>query len=111
MQLKPRMAAAAQFHVLLIRAWIRSVEPVRAALQRVGLDVHISRVDLEPALHAALTRRAFDLILHDPDVPGLSRELVELRLREHRHAAPLVSISGFAQLGIAVLDALARLKN
>jgi DNA-binding response OmpR family regulator len=105
------MALATHLHVLLIRAWIRAVEPVRAALHAVGLDVHITRVDLEPALHAALTRRAYDVVIHDPEVPNLPRDTLAARLRDHHHAAPIVTLGSIDQLGYAVLRALAKLRN
>lgn len=98
-------------HVLLIRAWIHRLEPVRAALHAVGYDIDITRVDLEPALHAALTRRAFDLVIHDPSVAGLPYEIVEARLRAHRHATPIVTLRSIASLGEAVIRAFAHLRN
>jgi DNA-binding NtrC family response regulator len=98
-------------HVLLIRAWIHKLEPVRAALRDAGFLVEVTRIDIEPALHAALTRRAFDLVIHDPEVTGLPRPLVEARLREHRHATPVVTLRALAALGEAVLHAFAHLRN
>jgi hypothetical protein len=98
-------------HVLLIRAWIHRPEPVRTALRDAGFDVEITRIDIEPALHAALTRRAFDLVIHDPRVVGLSRELVEARLRAHRHATPIVTLDSLDALGDAVIRAFAHLRN
>ncbi|HET9621771.1 MAG TPA: hypothetical protein VFP84_10410 [Kofleriaceae bacterium] len=68
-------------------------------------------MDIEPALHAALTRRAFDLVIHDPDVTGLPRETIEARLREHRHATPIVTLRSLATLGEAVIRAFAHLRN
>jgi hypothetical protein len=98
-------------HVLLIRPWIYRLEPVRAALHGVGFDPVLTRIDLEPALHAALTRRAFDLVIHDPSVAGLPHELVEARLRAHRHATPIVTLRAIATLGDDVIRAFARLRN
>jgi hypothetical protein len=105
------MEFATRLHVLLVRAWVRAVEPVRAALHAVGLDVHITRVDLEPALHAALTRRAYDLVIHDPELGSVPRELIEARMRAHRHSAPLITLDRIEELGHEVLRALARLRN
>ena len=101
----------APLHILLIRAWIHELEPVRAALRDAGFDVDITRIDIEPALHAALTRRAFDLVIHDPNVASLSREVIEARLREHRHATPIVTLRTFEGLGDAVIRAFAYLRN
>jgi predicted MPP superfamily phosphohydrolase len=98
-------------HILLIRAWIHELEPVRVALCDAGFDIEITRIDIEPALHAALTRRAFDLVIHDPSVTSLSRELIEARLRGHRHATPVVTWRGLDGIGEAVLRAFAHLRN
>jgi hypothetical protein len=98
-------------HVLLIRAWIHRLEPVRAALHGVGFYPVITRIDLEPALHAALSRRAFDLVIHDPNVGSLPHELVEARLRAHRHTTPIVTLREIATLGEAVIRAFAHLRN
>ena len=98
-------------HVLLIRAWIHRLEPVRAALHDAGFDVEVTRIDIEPALHAALTRRAFDLVIHDPRVVGLPHELVETRLRMHRHATPIVTLRSLDALGEAVIHAFSHLRN
>jgi DNA-binding NtrC family response regulator len=105
------MPPGTSLRVLLIRAWIHRLEPLRAALRDAGLDVHITRVDLEPALEAALTRGAYDVVIHDASVTGLHRDLVEARLRDHRHATPIVALGALDALATAVVQALARGHN
>lgn len=80
-------------------------------LRDSGFDAEITRIDIEPALHAALSRRAFDLVIHDPRVAGLSHDTVEARLRAHRHATPIVTLRSLATLGEAVIRAFASLRN
>lgn len=105
------MAPCPVLHVLLIREWIHSVEPVRLALHAAGLDARITRVDLEPALHAALARGAFDLVLHDPQVAALPRDIVEAKLRARHEVAPIVTLRSLRDLATDVLHALELLRN
>jgi hypothetical protein len=100
-----------RLHVLLIRPWTHRVDPVRAALHGTGFELHITRVDIEPALHAALSRRRFDLVIHDPSVPGITRDLIEAHLRERRHATPIVTLGDLAALADAVRLAIAAVLN
>jgi len=92
--------------VLLIRPWIHSVAPLRAALQRVGFSARFTRVDIEPALHAAVERGGFDVVIVDPATPGLSRSTVEACLRDHRLWLPVVELDGVSDLGEQVKHAL-----
>jgi hypothetical protein len=77
--------------ILCIRPWTASLAPLRAVLRDAGIAAVITRIDIEPALEAALARGArFDVIVHDPSTPGMPRELVDARLREHRLTLPVV---------------------
>lgn len=78
--------------VLLVRPWIHSLAPLRDALRVAGLDPRFTRVDIEPALNAALERGCHDVIVFDPDTPALSRGVIEARLREHRVDIPIVEV-------------------
>lgn len=78
--------------VLLVRPWIHSLAPLRNALRVAGFDPRFTRVDIEPALNAALARGAPDLLLLDPATPNLSRPVIEARLRDHRLDLPVIEI-------------------
>lgn len=105
------MSALLKVQVLLIRAWIHKLDPVRVALNDAGYELHFTRVDIEPALNAALTRGRFDVVIHDPTVAAISRELLEQRLREHRHGTPIVTLGELETLADAVAIALAAVLN
>jgi DNA-binding NarL/FixJ family response regulator len=55
-----------RWRVLLVRAWQENAEPVLDAIRHVGIDPSYEIVDTEPALHAALTREDWDVIIYDP---------------------------------------------
>lgn len=98
--------------ILLVRAWTEPLAPLRAALRTAGLVAHIVRVDIEPALHAALARGAkLDVVLFDPAVRGITRELLEARLREHRCWAPVVTLGRIEHLAGDIRSALATQRN
>lgn len=78
--------------VLLVRPWTHPLAPLRDALRVAGLDPRFTRVDIEPALNAALARDAHDLVLFDPTTPALSRSMIEARLRDHRVDIPIIEI-------------------
>jgi DNA-binding response OmpR family regulator len=93
--------------VLLIRPWIHSLAPLRDALRSAGLEARFTRVDIEPALNAALVRGGFDVAIVDPGTPGLSHSTLEARLREHRGDFPIVVLEDLETLGERVKLALA----
>src|SRR5438477_13135043 len=61
---------AVALEVLVIQFWIRDPDPIRRALASAGLDVHITRVDIEPSLNAALDRAGYAVVIYDPEAPG-----------------------------------------
>jgi CheY-like chemotaxis protein len=91
-----------ELRVLVVRPWTESLAELRAALESSGHDVHIVRVDFEPALNAALAREAFDATIFDPATPGMSRALVETSLRDHGCRCPVIELTA------EVADALRR---
>lgn len=93
--------------VLLIRPWIHSLAPLRAALRRVGLEARFTRVDIEPALNAALARAGFDVVVVDPQTPGLSPSTIEARLRDHRVEVPVLALEDTETIGLRIRAALA----
>ena len=81
--------------ILVIRAWTEPLARFREALREAGIAVRITRVDIEPALNAALARNAYDVVVWDPE-STISRDLVEARLREHGRTASLVVLQEVA---------------
>jgi hypothetical protein len=89
--------------ILFIRPWTASLSPVREALRDAGIAAMITRVDIEPALNAALGRGGrFDVVIHDASTPGIPREVLDARLREHRRAIPVVPLQALDDLVAAV---------
>ena len=76
--------------ILLIRPWTAPLAPIRTALRDAGIEARISRVDIEPALNAALQRTRFDVVIYDPATPGITRETLDARMREHRRFAAVI---------------------
>jgi DNA-binding response OmpR family regulator len=93
---------ATPVRILVIRSWIEPLAPIRAAMREAAIDAHITRVDIEPALNAALSRSRFDIVLFDPSTPDLSLDIVEARLRDHRVIAPIVTLSSLDKLADAL---------
>lgn len=85
--------------VLVVQFWIHDVEPIRSALRDAGIDPRIRRVDIEPALHAALSWGRYEVVIYDPATPTISREAVEACLRASRREVPLVIADDLATLG------------
>src|SRR5687768_2055120 len=97
--------------ILLIRRWTESVAPIREALDAAGVAARITRVDIEPALNAALCRTEFDVVIFDPATENLSVEVIEARLREHRRISPIVTLNAAKPLAEALQHALRVLMN
>ena len=97
--------------VLAIRPWTRKLDRVRASLRAEGLEPRFLRVDIEPALNAALTRGDFDVALVDPDVPGLPAKVIEEAFRTHRVGMPWLVLEDEDGIGPLVVRALASIRN
>jgi hypothetical protein len=95
-----------RIEVLLIQLWINDPDGVAAAVYAAGVEATIRRVDIEPALHATLARRSYDLIILDPKTPGLSVDTVHSCMRVHGCKATLVALDQHASLEIAIREAL-----
>ena len=92
--------------ILLIRAWTEPLAPLRAALEANDLDARFHRVDIEPALDAALDRGSYTVIVFDPQTPGITRETLDARLRANRRAIPVVTLSDARTLAETIRQAL-----
>ena len=95
---------AERMDVLLIQYWIRSGKPIRDALDAAGIVADITRVDIEPALNAALSWQRYRVAIFDPDTQTITEAAVEACVR--RHDIPLVVADDLATLGVRVLAAL-----
>ena len=98
--------------ILLVRAWTEPLAPLRSALREAGLVARIVRVDIEPALNAALERGSkYDVVVLDPATRGITRELVDARMRDHRRSIPVVVLGALDALANDIRVALAALRN
>jgi DNA-binding response OmpR family regulator len=97
---------APSIEVLLIQLWIHEVEPFATALATAGVAANIKRVDIEPAVNAALGRRSYDLVIFDTRTPGLSLEMVQTCMRTHGIRVPLVVVDGRDLLDDVLTSAL-----
>ncbi len=99
-------AASEKVRILLIRPWTEPLSAFRDALTASGIRARIWRVDIEPALNAALSRTSYDLVILDPRTPGITREVVEATLREHRRIVQIVIYDGLEATVVAVEHAV-----
>jgi len=92
--------------ILLIRPWTEPLAPLRAALEVDDLDVRFHRVDIEPALDAALDRGRYTVVVFDPRTPGITRETLESRMKANRRAIPIVTLRDVRTLAEDIRQAL-----
>lgn len=92
--------------ILLIRPWTEPLAPLRIALERAAIAARFHRVDIEPALNAALYRGGYDLVVLDPRTPAISLELVEACMKANRRSVPIVTLGDPSTLGDAIRNAL-----
>jgi hypothetical protein len=78
--------------ILLVRPWTEPLAPLRAALEAADLDARFHRVDIEPALNAALDRDSYTVIVFDPQTPGITRGTLESSMRANRRTIPIVTL-------------------
>jgi diguanylate cyclase (GGDEF)-like protein len=88
--------------VLLIEDSREDAERLVDVLVAGGYSVEVERVETRAALQAALARRAWDLVITDYVMPGLSGASVLRTVREHDADQPLVVVSGFPGEDLAV---------
>src|SRR5690242_6601761 len=101
----------ARLPILLVQFWVRDLAPIRTALTAAGIDARLVRVDIEPALHAALSWDRYAAVIYDPETPSLSRATVEELVRTSRADLPLILVDDLATLGARVLAALRARQN
>ena len=79
--------------ILLIRPWTQPLAPLRIALEQAGMTARFHRIDIEPALNAALDRGGYDVVVFDSRTPGITREIIESCMRANRRSFPIVTLS------------------
>lgn len=76
------------------------------------MSSRIVRVDIEPALNAALERGSkFDVVVFDPATRGITRDVLDARLRDHHRLVPVVTFNELDDLADEIRVALAALRN
>lgn len=99
------MAQASEpVRILLIRSWTQPLAPLRAVLREHGITAHFFRVDIEPALNAALSRGGYHVIVYDPQTQGITRDTLDARLRDHKCSVAVIELGRHDDLP----DAIAR---
>ena len=94
--------------VLFVKPWVDDLEPALEALRACDLEVTYERVDLAPALWAALERTRWDVVVTDWKATELTLAVVSKLVREHRPDLPVVVLDRLEILGRDVLRAVAR---
>ena len=92
--------------ILLIRPWTEPLAPLRAALEAGDLNARYHRVDIEPALNAALDRGGYTVIVFDPRTPGITRETIESRMKANRRTIPILTLGAARTLVEDIRQAL-----
>lgn len=104
--------SAELIRILLVRPWTRPLAPLRTALREAEIVARIVRVDIEPALNAALERGSkFDLVVFDPATRGITRDLIDARLRDHHRWIPVVTLESIRDVADDIRVALAAQRN
>jgi hypothetical protein len=96
--------ASHKVRILVIRTWTEPIGPLRAALAEAGLDVRIVRVDIEPALNAALDREYFEAIVFDPRTPNITRAMLDEQLWTRQQRPAVIVFE-------SITDAVERIKH
>ena len=92
--------------ILLIRPWTAPLGPLRIALERAGMTARFHRVDIEPALNAALHRGGYDVVVLDPKTTAISLAVVEACMKANRRPLPIVTLSDPTTIADAIRSAL-----
>ena len=77
--------------ILVVRSWDLPIAPLREALTVAGLRAELIRVDIEPALVAALGRRNIDAIIYAPGTRGIPFAVVKGLVDELGLDVPVVT--------------------
>ena len=100
------MHGSPKMRVLVIQFWVHDSRPIRDALAACDIDADLVRVDIEPAVNAALSWGRYGLVIYDPTTTSVSLAAVEQCMRANQCAAPLVVADDLSTLGARALAAL-----
>ena len=95
--LRPELVVA--LRVLFVKSWVDDLGPALAALRDAGLDVTHERVDIAPALWAALERARWDVIVCCWKTPQLTISAVNKIISQCKHKPPVVVLDRLETLG------------
>lgn len=98
-------------NILLVRRWTQDTVRLRSSLRAYGLTARITRIDFAAALHAALMRTTFDMVLFDPLTTAISHDVLASSLREHDQAPPIVIMSDDDDIGALVAARMQQRRN
>ena len=85
--------------VLFVKSWVDDLAPALSALREAGFEVTHERVDIAPALWAALERTRWDVIVCDWKTPQLTISAVNKILSQGKHKPPVVVLDRVETLG------------
>jgi hypothetical protein len=85
--------SSGRLRILVLRSWDQPIAPLRQALIAAGVDAELVRVDIEPALAAALDRRNVDVIAYAPETRGLPVAVVNGLLGDLGLEVPIVTFA------------------
>ncbi len=94
--------------VIIVKSWVDDIDVVVARLHSAGYAVEYERVDLEPALWAALDRGPWHVVICDWKTPQLTIASVGRILRDHGTQVPIVVLDRIETLALDVHTALGR---
>lgn len=90
--------------ILVIASWEVPTAELRASLERADLHAKMTRVDIEPALHAALQRGPFEVALYVRPLSGLPLAMIEPVLADKK--LRLVVVDRGEDVGTALVRCL-----
>lgn len=99
-----------QLDILVVRHWTLETVHIRSELRAHGLSARVTRIDFPAALHAALMRTTFDLVIYDPATTAISHDVLAMSMREHDQSAPVIVMNG-EDIGVRVIAQLQQRRN
>jgi hypothetical protein len=97
--------------ILVVVPWTIDLTGLRASLRAEEIHAIVTRVDLEPALEAALTRTRFDAVVYLSPTPSLALNLVETAVRVRGRAVPVVVVDQLAAAAAKIAAELRLRRN
>lgn len=88
-----------RLRLLCICSWNHPSSELRDALRAHRLEAAIARVDIEPALRAALARGPYSAVIYVRGLAGLGLDLVQTQMLLLATTMPLVVVDTLAEAG------------